>query len=389
VLLPARPAAAATAAETCLRIAAAPPKYAEMAPDAYQRAAEAWAAHCRQAMAGDDDPRLKVALAHALRADQRREQVALLRAAAAQGDVDASFLLWDSFRSWDQRLDRPPLISRDEAVAALKRAAAAQHPEAMFRLALLLDRGGMVKRDPAAARDWAQQALAHPPNDVDRDVIAVLAARLLAVSDRGDDRASGLGQLEELGRRGVFGAKAALAVAVRRDDPVRARALLEQALAADPGGAAPRLARMLADGEGGAPDPKRAWALVSGRNDLAAVAGQRGRFYLDDRLVARDVAKAIPLLRQAGEWDYAARLQVVELLAAHPAIEVERPQQLAYHAIEAAELGEPGALPALIRLKLSQHPQFRDKAGACKLIAIAAARSEPIDSELAADCRTD
>jgi len=40
--------------------------------------------------------------------------------------------------------------------------------------------------------------------------------------------------------------------------------------------------------------------------------------------------------------------------------------------LEAAELGEPGAMAALVALKLSQNAQFHDRPGACKLIETAA-----------------
>jgi hypothetical protein len=46
-----------------------------------------------------------------------------------------------------------------------------------------------------------------------------------------------------------------------------------------------------------------------------------------------------------------------------------RPAGMLYDATEAAELGEPGALDALIDLKLSQSAQFRDKPGGCALAA--------------------
>ena len=51
-------------------------------------------------------------------------------------------------------------------------------------------------------------------------------------------------------------------------------------------------------------------------------------------------------------------------------------RELAEHddadATEAAELGEPGAVAALVDLKLSQNAQFRDKQGGCALAARAA-----------------
>jgi TPR repeat protein len=338
-------------------------------------------------MASDDNPRIKVALAQALRPEQRPEEVALLRAAAAQGDAAANFLLWDSHRSWDQQFDPAPLISRAESAQALRKAAELNYPAAMFRLAMLLDSGGVVKRDAAEARYWAERALANPPKDVGRDTITKFCGRLLAASDKPDERARGLAVLDQLSRAGAFGAKSALAEAIRRDDPVRARTLLEEAKGPDPGGAIPALADMLNKGEGGPADPQRAWKLLQGHNDIGAIEGMRGQFYLDGKQVPRDVAKAIELIRHAGVWDYAPQLQVVQLLAANPSVRIERPEQLLYHAVEAAELDEPGAMAALINLKLSQHPQFRDRQGGCKLLQAAATRGDQVAPEQLSECR--
>ena len=60
----------------------------------------------------------------------------------------------------------------------------------------------------------------------------------------------------------------------------------------------------------------------------------------------------------------------------YPPVRVERPENTLYRAMEAAELDEPGALAALIALKLSGNAQFRDPAGACKLMETAVARGD-------------
>lgn len=375
-----------TPREACLRTAAHRPDYFSLSKDAFWRAEDAWAASCRQAMASDDDPRIKIALAQALRPEQRAEGVALLRAAAAQDDAEANYLIWDSHRSWDQQFDPPPLITRTESAQALRRAAELNYPQALSRLASLLVSGGVVKRDPVAARYWAERALANPPKDVSPRSLEHALARLLAESDRPEDRARGLQMLETLSRAGQFGAKSTLAEAIRRDDPVRARSLLEEVRGSEPGAAIPTLAEMLNNGEGGPADPKRAWKLLQGHNDLAAIEGMRGQFYLEGKQVPRDVAKAIDLIRHAGVWDYPPRLQVVQLLAANPTVTIERPELVLYHAVEAADLGETGAVAALIDLKLSPHPQFRDLPGGCKLLAAAAASDPDLAKRHSADC---
>ena len=55
---------------------------------------------------------------------------------------------------------------------------------------------------------------------------------------------------------------------------------------------------------------------------------------------------------------------------------VQDPKHLLYEAFEAAVRDEPGAIQALIRLKLSQNAQFQDRPGACKLIETAVSRGD-------------
>ena len=163
---------------------------------------------------------------------------------------------------------------------------------------------------------------------------------------------------------------------------MRARALLEEGLRSYPGHALPTLADMLIKGEGGPADPQRALSLLKGRtaSDVSAVKAALGQLYLDGRLVPRDVKEAVRLIRLDSIWSHDSRLQVMGLLAANPDIRIEYPGGFLYTATEAAELGEPGALAALIALKLSQNAQFRDKPGGCALVERAA---QSVD-----ECRT-
>ena len=55
--------------------------------------------------------------------------------------------------------------------------------------------------------------------------------------------------------------------------------------------------------------------------------------------------------------------------------------------MEAAELDEPGALAALIELKLSDNAQFRDLRGACKLIETAVSRGDQSMARRLSECR--
>ena len=103
--------------------------------------------------------------------------------------------------------------------------------------------------------------------------------------------------------------------------------------------------------------------------------------------MTRDVQEAVNLINRASTWDFDARMQVVRLLAENPHVHVSHPKGTLYYAVEAAELDEPGAMAALIALKLSANAQFQDRPGACKLIETAASRGDQTMTQRLADCR--
>lgn len=376
-----------SAADTCLRLSENPTDY--ISSEAMARRTETRLASCKQAFAAEpDNLHYKVAYARALPVSQRTESIALWREAAAQNDAEAYYELYEWHKSWERGdLDQKQLVTRAEADQALRKAAELGHPFSAQMLAIRLDRGDIVKRDPAAARVWAERALANPAKDERRGSLLVMLGRLLTTSDKPEERARGIEILERMSKAGVFGAKTDLATAILAEDPVRARALLEEALRPDPGGATPVLAEMLINGEGGPADPKRALKMLTGRKDMAAASGVLGQIYLEGKLVPRDVQEAVRLIGRAGVWDLDARQQVVKLLAENPGVRVEYPKRVLYDATEAAELDEPGALAALIDLKLSQNPQFQDRPGACKLIETAAKRGDQAVAQRLPECR--
>jgi TPR repeat protein len=376
-----------SAGQTCLRLSENPTDY--LSSEAMARRTQIRLASCKQAFAGEpDDTHLKVAVARAMPIEQRAESVALLREAAAQNDAEAYYEIYESHKSWDRGdLSRVPVVPRAEADRALHRAAELGHPFATQMLAVLLDRGTTVKRDPAAARYWAERAVANPAKGASRGNLQALLGRLLVASDKPEERARGIDLLERLSKIGQFGAKTSLANAIREENPVRARALLEEALRPDPGGATPALAEMLIKGEGGPADPKRALKMLTGRKDMAAASGVLGQLYLEGKLVPRDVQEAVRLIGMAGQWDLDARQQVIRLLAENPDVRERNPERVLYFAAEAAELDEPGATTALIGLKLSQNPQFQDRPGACKLIEMAAKRDDQAAAQRSTECR--
>jgi TPR repeat protein len=331
---------------------------------------------------------LRAAYARNLPYAQKGEAIAMLREAASQGSAEAYFQLYEHHRSWDRGdLDKVPLVTRAEADQALRKAAELGHPAATSTLAALLDRGTTVRRDPAAARYWAERAV--QAKGATNGGLLVQLGSLLATSDKPDERARGLDILERLNAPGhyQYGAKRELALAIRRDDPVRARTLLEEARQPDPGGAIVPLAEMLIAGEGGPSDPKRALSLLKGTRDSWMAKGMLGQLTLEGKLLPRDIQEAVNLIDRASTYDFDTRMHVVRLLAEYPETRVNNPKGTLYYAVEAAELDEPGALSALIALKLSTNAQFQDRPGACKLIETAVSRGDQTMAQRLADCR--
>src|SRR5262249_56551984 len=114
-------------------------------------------------------------------------------------------------------------------------------------------------------------------------------------------------------------AKRQLAIATRKEDPARARTLLEEARRPDPGGAIVPLAEMLIAGEGGVADPRRALSLLQGASsDNWAAKGMLGRLTLEGKLVPRDIQEEVNLINRAATWDFDARMQIIRLPAEYP-----------------------------------------------------------------------
>lgn len=339
---------------------------------------------CNMAFAAHpDDLYLKVQTARWMPYEQKAEAVRLWREAAAQGSADAYFWIYEHYRSWDRgHTERTPLVTRTEAAKALRKAAELGHTAATFTLIRRLTSGDVVKRDPEAARALAQRAAGDGAN------MSFTLGSLLAASDKPEERTRGLDILERIASGPyVFGAKRELANAIRKDDPVRARSLLEEAKRADPGGAIVPLAEMLIRGEGGPAEPARAVSLLKGLWDSWMAKGMLGKLMVEGKWVPKDIQQGVRWIDMSSAYDYDARLQVLRLLAEHPEVRLEDPRRMLFNAEEAVELDEPGTLQALIALKLSANTQFQDRPGACKLIETAVGRGDQALAQRLADCR--
>ena len=378
---------AENAGELCLRLSENATEYLDEA--ARRRRWDLRSASCKMAFdANPANTQFKVKVARNLPYERKAEAIAMLREAAAQGNAEAYYEIYEHHKSWDRGdLDKVPLVTRTEAGLALRKAAELGHPSSMQILVRRLEDGDIVKRDPVAARYWAERAVANPAKDENKGNLLVVLGRLLVTSDKPDERARGLDVLERTAKAGVFGAKRELAIAIRKADPVRARTLLEESRRPDPGGAIVPLAEMLIAGEGGPADPKRALSLLKGVSDSWMAKGMLGQLTLEGKLVPRDIQEAVRLIDIASAYDFDARIQVLRLLAENPEVRVNYPKRVLYDAVQAAELGEPGAMKALIELKLSSNTQFQDRPGACKLIETAVSRGDQSMAQRLADCR--
>ena len=222
-----------TPAGKCLYLADAPLDRDDK--EALRMQLDAWVATCREATAADPaNSKLKVALSRAYwHAVGREASLAPMREAIVQGDTEAMLDLFNDFNSFDRHLDRPDLIPRDEAERALRRAAELGNAEAIWRLATIKSRGGPFKHDMVEARKWGERAVANPPKEVGAGLVRLVVGHWLSLSDDADQRKRGIALLESLGERAD--AQAYLGEALRKDDPVKARALLEGAVRREPG----------------------------------------------------------------------------------------------------------------------------------------------------------
>jgi hypothetical protein len=171
-------------------------------------------ASCNMAFAAHpENTHFKVAVAKSMPPEQKAEAIAMLREAAAQGDAEAYYEIYEHHKSWERGdLDKTQLVTRAEADQALHRAAWLGHPFSMQMLAVLLDRGDIVKRDATAARYWAERAVAHPAKGESKGDLLVLLGRLLVKSEN-RRRARGLDLLERLATAGQFAREVAIASA--------------------------------------------------------------------------------------------------------------------------------------------------------------------------------
>lgn len=370
--------APAPVARNCASMRDNRPSAWDVGDEKYRLFMKDWVETCEREAAVDSSAPVQLSWFSALFAtDRRPEAIVVLRKLAATGDADALVEIYQWHRSWEpEDLDKTQIVGTKEAHDALRKAAEAGHPRAIQMLAIDLDQGRFVKRDVDEAALWMERAIARPHKDSTPAELAISTARLLTESAEPEKRARGIRYLESANRPN---AKGYLAIAIRKDDPVRARALFEETLRAWPGISLPPLADMLIKGEGGPADGKRALKLLqsySNKSAPSSINEALGKLYAEGTLVPRDPHKAAELMSGATQWSVTANIAFAQFLADNPTVKPYDAKRVLYEITEAMELGEPNAMAALIALKLSANPEFADKAGACRLAERAAQRGD-------------
>lgn len=375
-------------ARDCVSMKQNRPSAWDIGEDKYRQFMQTWLDVCqREAAAPDAAAAVQFAFYKALfAADRRTEAIAVLRKLAATGNTEALREIYEWHRSWEREdVNVTPIVGRKEAGESLRKAAELGDTAAMTRYAVNLEQGSIIKRDVDAAAFWMERASRNPPKDYSAADTLISTARLLTLSPDVEKRTRGIHMLEA---NGDPRAKAYLGVAIRKDDPVRARSLFEQTLRAWPGIALPPLADMLIKGEGGPADGGRAVKLLqshSNKSAPASINAALGRVYAEGKLVPQDLQRAAELISGETQWSVQGKLDYARFLTEHPSIAPYDTTRVLYRLTDIAELGEPGAMDALIALKLA-NVHFADKAGACRLASQAVAAGDESARKFLAPC---
>jgi hypothetical protein len=106
--------------------------------------------------------------------------------------------------------------------------------------------------------------------------------------------------------------------------------------------------------------------------DSPVLKAHYGWLLVEGKYVKPDPQKGIELMSYITQWSIDWRHEVMVALARMPGLRLSYPDGMYYDAIEAVELGEPGAVMALIDLQFSNNEQFRDAGAGCALAEWAA-----------------
>ncbi|MDX8505336.1 tetratricopeptide repeat protein [Mesorhizobium captivum] len=389
----AKKAALAEAISTCDRGASvpldpeakAPPvQYGELFPlDMNLSKLKDLADKCQAAMLGA--PREKRLTLQWLRVEVALDQPGLtwlipqIKPLADGGSPEANFLLYEfySVHRRDSADAGAPSVTREMALDALQKAGAAGHLTALMTLLRQYNEGPLLRRDARKLVEAAQHIIDAPvqgqsPGEWDSQVrkdMPLLIAQTTLEKDgfTGDEQQKAFHAVEadsQAGTNDLVRSALAYITALRLgrgtpQDAAKARQLLE-ARAGHDDYAIPMLADMLAKGEGGPADGKRAIAMLRVATKNVAEAGlMLAGLLLDGKFVGRQPRAAVQLFNAS--WDLDACIRLAGSLLDYDGVQVDYPDLLVERLSDGADAGEPGAALALARLELSDNQQFKNE----------------------------
>lgn len=284
----------------------------------------------------------------------RQKPLARLRKNAKRGKTDAQLGLYLHYRLMARgvaghSVSNERLVSRAEAEHGLFAAADKEDGLAMLVLGAARLYGLSVLRHREQAENWLSQAVDSAPSQW-RPL-----ARLLLAEARGADEAV----LDDLPAE--FSDEV-VALRAELSDSRTARADLEAALDRNPGIVDVALARRLITGDGAVAEPQRALVLFDAaiKARSARAAAEVGRLYVEGTHVLRRPRFGIALMSGWAEVDTTLRLELAALLHRYP-VTLDNARTLMLRMAEDAEVGEPGAALALVRLIEARREGFRDE----------------------------
>ena len=300
-----------------------------------------------------------------------------VRERAEKGDVEANFILFQSYQTEPRngagpRVANETLVSRAEAEAALRRAAKANMPEAVLSLGQLLFRGGMIKRNHDEAEIWLDRAIGMGPEEGRTMARATLGEILLFSPDSTDeDRTRGLMLAEDALGKGFPYAVRIKARALREGvglekNPEEARKILEAAVKAGNGFAYAPLGDMLikgeGGGEGGAADKERGIELLGSDKQSEDGMGRAmlADLHVEGTIVPRLPRKAMALMTDTALIDLERRQKLAGLVLYHGR-DVPRASELATLYQEDEDVGEREAAWLLVQLVQATSTPFRNE----------------------------
>ncbi|MGV3548730.1 tetratricopeptide repeat protein [Rhizobium sp.] len=307
-----------------------------------------------------------------------------VRKLADAGGAEAQFLLYRLARANPDAAQSTVMeVSGDEARRALIASAEQGHMAAISEL-LMLYRGAYGSRkDLKQVVRWARRMESAPPQGIEitpfedqlRGEMPMLIARTTLEGEgfQATETRAAFRLAEKVMKAGGENAREATIVvadALRigrgaRQDSRRARDILEAlAKRTQP---TPQLAEMLARGEGGPENGKRALAMVrsKGLSQNARARLVEAEILLAGKVVGYRPQEAIQILNAANETE--AFIRLAGLLVDYKP-RLDRPERIVAALSDSAASGNADAAMALARLKLSDNSQFTDEDGARALL---------------------